>query len=157
MGTRGPVAQLKLPAHLRAVPSSEEDQAPESAAAALPPLAPDKPKGLPRKVSQAWDLIVPELAAAGLVSKADALTLELALRHYAIAVKASNSLERSPVTIEDRKNGRKAKNPASQVMRDHSTAFLEFAKQLGMSFAARTRLPMPEGSDGDDDQTEFDA
>ena len=41
------------------------------------------------------------------------------------------------------------KNPASQVFRDHSTAFLEFAKQLGLSFAAPARTTATKEEDGD--------
>jgi phage terminase small subunit len=53
--------------------------------------------------------------------------------------------------VKDKAHERMAKNPASQVFRDHSTAFLEYAKQLGLSFASRARLPgkdEPERDDG---------
>lgn len=64
------------------------------------------------------------------------------MRHYAAAVKASNALMRTPVTQKDNKNDRAMKNPASQVFRDHSTAFLEFAKQLGLTFVSRARVDL---------------
>jgi phage terminase small subunit len=51
--------------------------------------------------------------------------------------------------LHDDKNERDMKNPASQVFRDHSTAFLEFAKQLGLSFVSRARVTMSKGESDD--------
>lgn len=138
MGRRGPIGDLKLPTHLRVVPN---DAPVDSAAAKVRPAAPSKPAGQPAEVSRLWDEIVPVLDDAGLLAEVDGLTLDLALRHYAAAVKASNMLQRAAVAVHDGAHDRLAKHPASQVFRDHSTAFLEFAKQLGLTFAARARTP----------------
>lgn len=156
MGARGPLSELKLPPDLRVVDGAEAE-APEKATAAMAikPLAPDKPEKLPPEVSAAWDSIVPELEAAGLLARCDGPTIELALRHFVIARHASEQLlGRKTVTIRDQKNNRTAKHPASQVMRDHSTAFLEYAKTLGLSFVARARTPM-KGADDDGEDNPF--
>lgn len=145
MGSRGP---------LRLVPSAAatlDVVVPESTAAtAIKPLRPKMPDGLPKDLHELWDEIVDALDAAGLIAQCDAVTLELALRHYLVARKASNALLRSSVTTEDKKNDRVMKNPASQVFRDHSTAYLEFAKQLGLTFVSRARVPLGDKGDGND-------
>ena len=149
--SRGPLSALKLPPNVRVLAGGAgaiDDRPADSAVSRVSLTAPVKPDKLPPLVSDAWDEIVPELDAAGMLSPVDGPTLELALRHYAAAVKASNALLRGAVVKHDDKNERDMKNPASQVFRDHSTAFLEYAKQLGLSFAARTRLP---GRDDDAD------
>lgn len=148
MGTRGPVA-------LRLAPAVDPEAAVKveakggTAAAMVRPAAPPKPAKLPAGGSEVWDELVTALEEAGLIAQCDGPTLELAIRHYLAAVKASNTLMASGTTRTDKKNQRVMKNPASQVFRDHSTAFLEFAKQLGLTFVARARTQVgaEEGSD----------
>lgn len=144
MGERG---VLKLPSHLKAVDGGQSD-APATLADATKPVAPEKPIGLPDPVSAAWDLIVPALDEVGVLARCDGPALELALRHYVAAVAASNDVISDPRLYDD-KNDRPMKNPSSQVFRDHSTAFLEYAKQLGLTFVSRARAPRPEGAGGD--------
>ena len=142
MGARG---ILKLPNHLQPVPS--KDAKPESVADTVRPVMPVKPDDLPGKVSELWDQIGAALDDNGLIAACDGPTLELALRHYVAAVAAADDLAETPRLYDD-KNQRPMKNPSSQVFRDHSTAFLEYAKQLGMSFAARARMPAKEPEGG---------
>jgi len=97
-----------------------------------------------------WDAIVPTLNDAGMLSPIDGATLELALRHFVQARMASDELlAADSVVIRDEKNGRDAKHPASQIMRDHSAEFLKYATQLGLSFAARARIALPNDPPGD--------
>ncbi|MFB7900026.1 P27 family phage terminase small subunit [Streptomyces xiamenensis] len=146
MGERG---KLKLPPHLRAVDGGQSD-APATLADAAAPVAPEKPGGLPDSVSAAWDVIVPALDEVGVLARCDGPALELALRHYVTAVAASDDVISSPRLYDD-KNERPMKNPSSQVFRDHSSAFLEYAKQLGLTFVSRARAPRPdEGAGGAD-------
>ena len=109
---------------------------------------------MPEALSTLWDATVDALDEAGLITAVDGPTLELALRHYLAAVAASDDLLESGSTLHDDKNERDMKNPASQVFRDHSTAYLEFAKQLGLSFVARARVTMAKG-DADEDGNPF--
>lgn len=142
MGARG---VLKLPNHLQPVPA--RNAKPQTAADTAKPVMPAKPDGLPGRVSELWDEVGAALDDNGLIASCDGPTLELALRHYVAAVAASNDLAETPRLYDD-KNQRPMKNPSSQVFRDHSSAFLEYAKQLGMSFAARARIPVRESEGG---------
>jgi len=145
VGARGPVSELKLPPNLRLVTDKSPDVS--SANASISPTAPERPDGLPESLHGLWDKLVSELDDAGLIAVVDGPTLELALRHYAAAVQASDELLGGTSTMHDDKNDRVMKNPASQVFRDHSTAFLEFAKQLGLSFTARARTTVAKEAD----------
>ena len=145
MGARGPVSELKLPPKLRLVTDKTPDGS--SANALVKPTAPEMPADLPERLRDLWSHLVRELDDAGLISAVDGPTLELALRHYAAAVAASDDLFEHGSTMYDNKNEREMKNPASQVFRDHSTAFLEFAKQLGLSFTARARTTVAKEAD----------
>ena len=143
MGARGP---LKLPPYLQPVREGEVSE--QTAQAVIKPSRPVRPRGLPVELHPLWDEIVDALDNAGLIASCDGPTLELALRHYLVARRASNALMRQAVTQEDRKNKRTMKHPASQVFRDHSTAFLEYAKQLGLTFVARARTPIDDKGAG---------
>lgn len=145
MGARGPISELKLPPKLRLVTDKTPDGS--SANALVRPTAPEIPADLPESLRPLWSHLVGELDGAGLISAVDGPTLELALRHYAAAVAASDELLEHGSTMYDSKNEREMKNPASQVFRDHSTAFLEFAKQLGLSFTARARTTVTKEAD----------
>lgn len=146
MGSRGP---LKLPRHLNPVTSANaagtmaDDTAPEP---------PDRPFGFPvddAELSALWDELVPVLDRAGLLASVDGLTIELALRHFLAARRASDALTSTGVVVEDRAHaGVQRKSPAGAEFRSQSTLFLEYAKQLGMSFVARARVPSQRDSDG---------
>lgn len=146
------VSQLKLPPNLRGIRDTETVA--DTMNAKLSPTKPVKPESLPGEISELWDSLSEKLDEAGLLAAVDGPTLELAIRHYLAAVKASDDLLSGGSTSYDSKNDREMKNPASQVFRDHSTAFLEFAKQLGLSFVARARTAVPKG-DADGDSNPF--
>lgn len=154
MGQRGP---LKLPRHLQAV---KDESAPSTAAEKVTPVAPGKPAPVAADpvLSALWDEIVPALDEAGLLARCDAPTVEMALRHFAAARKASDELMRAAsVVVDDEKNGRQAKHPADQTFRGQSAQFLEYVKQLGMSFAARARTPAAKEPDGGSNANPFQA
>lgn len=142
VGARGP---LKIPKYLQAVP---DGKAADTLAERVAPSAPPKPPGFPADVElvELWDTIVPELDRAGLLTRADGPTVELALRHFLAARKAGDALFGGEVVIDDPAHGGQKKNPAGAEMRAQSQLFLEFAKQLGMSFASRARIPTNEPS-----------
>jgi P27 family predicted phage terminase small subunit len=140
MGARG---RLKLAA------VGENAPVAGTAAALVVPKEPDKPLGLPIEVGELWDEIVPVLSEAGLLSEADGMTLEMALRHFSLARKASNEMIDAGLVVEDKRHGgQEAKSPKAQIFKDNSQAFLEYAKQLGLSFAARSRISAEGGNDG---------
>lgn len=141
-GRRGP---LKIVSPLRSVESAVKG----SAAAVAPARAPRMPDAVEAdaELSRLWGEIVPELDAAGLVSPSDGAAIEMCLRHFRAARAASDELAEGDATTWDAKNGRPMKNPAEVVFRSESLAFLEYAKQLGMTFVTRARTPMAKGAD----------
>lgn len=147
MGKRGP---LKLPKHLHVV--EDGDQA-GSMAEEVKPVAPEQPFGFPAEdaeLSALWDELVGDLDRAGLLANCDGLTLELALRHFLAARRAHDAWLRADVVVEDHAHqGTPRKHPAESVFRAESLAFLEYAKQLGLSFASRARLPVKEDGRGE--------
>lgn len=136
MGARG---KLKLVNPLTPVPEALKG----TAAAGAPTLAPVKTAAVVADpvLSQLWDEIVPELDRAGLLAPSDGLAVEMCLRHFRAARVASDELAGATATVWDAKNERTMKHPAEVVFRSESLAFLEYAKQLGMTFVARARTP----------------
>lgn len=130
------------------VPNTEK-----SAAADVQPAVPEKPIRCQKNkaLSAAWDELVPALAETGFLAGADAHTIEICLRHYLISVRASEEvLREDSVKVWDDKNERWQKNPAEPVFRMESASFLEYAKQLGMTFMARARTPGKDRRQSDD-------
>lgn len=144
MGARGP---LKLANPLATV----ENSAKGTAAGLVPAVAPMKPVAVESDstLSELWDLIVPELDRAGLVTSADVASIELALRHFAAARVASDQLMSEGPTEYDNKNMRTMKNPAEVVFRSESELFLKYAAQLGMTFVSRARTAVAEEGSSD--------
>lgn len=147
MGARGP---LKIPPHLRAVKASDlAGSAGDSAASTVPRVAPVKPPAVEANatLSALWDEVVPQLDEAGLVAPSDGPAIELALRHFMVAREASEQIGKQISVETDEDHGGVKKNPAEAVFRLESAAFLEYAKQLGMTFVARARTPSAKGGE----------
>ena len=141
------VSDKRLPARLRIVPDEQEPQQ-DTVAARAPLGTPTKPDWIEKnkRLSELWDDIVGTLGETGLLTKADGAALEIALMHWASAYQAgSKLLEDGPVN-DDMRNGRKQKNPASTILAMQSRSFLDYAKQLGLTFVARARIDMPESA-----------
>lgn len=151
MGARGP---LKLPNHLRPV---HDTKFADTVAETVPKQAPEKPAAVAEDddLSAMWDAIVPELDTAGLLSPADALTIEMLLRHIVTARQAHSEIGASVVLYDDKLAGGAKKHPAEQVFRSESDMFLKYAQQLGMTFAARARTPATKVGDGDGEANPF--
>lgn len=146
MGARGP---LKL------VAGGSAPEAPtNSAAAVVSPEAPPMPAIIKKdkELKTLWEEIVPELDKAGLVSRADAMSIAMAIVHFRAAMMAYQELAEadsvmSPGRDHDPDDYVK-KNPAEHVLRLESSAFLEYAKQLGMTWMSRARTTIPKGESG---------
>lgn len=152
MGERGP---SKIPKHLQAVPDGAD-----TAADRIAREAPEQPWGFPpddRDLVELWDETIPNLDDAGLLARCDGMVVELMLQHFLMARRAAAALFRGDVVVEDPAHGPEAvkKNPAGAEMRAQSLMFLEYAKQLGMSFASRARIPVKDRSDGDGQPNPF--
>lgn len=150
MGARG---KLKLVSDLAAVPVDTKG----TAAANVQPSAPVKPASVAADevLSGLWDAIVPMLDDAAMVSQVDVLTLEMAIRHFRAARDASDELSQSSSTLWDEKNEREMKNPAEVIFRSESTVFLQYAKELGLSFVSRARTPGNGGANGGQEENPF--
>jgi P27 family predicted phage terminase small subunit len=140
MGARG---KLKIASHLTSVDTTG------TTAADVQAMAPHKPEPVAEdpELSALWDVIVPTLDGAGLVSPSDAPAIEMALRHFLIARRASDAV--AEVTVSDKAHSGSKKNPAEAVFRAESEMFLKYAQQLGMTFVSRARTPAAKG-DGED-------
>jgi P27 family predicted phage terminase small subunit len=146
MGARGPLPQLQVVRDHRGNPGHRTTA--ETVKAAPLPL-PVCPSWLPPTAKTQWRRMTEALE--GLAVAADGPALALALEHWSAARAAAESLRKNGPMVWDEAHERHAKNPASQVFRDHSSMFLEYAKQLGMTVAARVRMPLrPEETDGGD-------
>ena len=141
-GSRGP---LKIVSQLRPIGEVMEG----TAAAEVPALAPAKPEDvqLDPELDALWDSVVPQLDAAGLVTVADGLAVEMCLRHAVMARQAFRQV--GGEVMVDGEDGPK-KNPAEVVFRQESDAFLKYAQQLGMTFVSRARTPAVKKDDADD-------
>ena len=100
----------------------------------------DKPEGITsnKRMEEIWDWLVPKLIEAGLAHEMDSLTVELAVRHYVHAIDASDDLLKDSLLVEGRDEFKR--NPLETVFRNESMSFLQYAKQLGLSFGSRVRL-----------------
>lgn len=147
MGSRGP---------LKIVPSPSDVKTPDeptSVADAVPKGAPAKPEvvAADADLSGLWDLIVPELERAGLIAPPDGPMVEIALRSFLLTRKAHQQLiaDGGDVTVDDKNHGGVKKHPAETVFRAQADLFMRYAQQLGMTWMARARTPMPGGDDGE--------
>lgn len=135
-GSRGP---LKL------ITSGEPDDDELTAQNVVPAGTPIKPEAVKddEELSALWDAMVPSLTLA---APSDGPVIELMLRHYCLARDAYKEID-GKTTVADHNHGGVKKNPAESVLRAESDMFLRYAQQLGMTPAARARIPMP-GGDG---------
>ena len=105
------------------------------------------------QLSEVWDWLVPQLIGSGLAANIDALTLELAVRHYVHAVAASDALFTESLLVAGRDEFKK--NPLEAIFRAESLAFMNYTKLLGLSFAARVRMSNPEAEGGADENNPY--
>ena len=120
----------------------------------------DKPAGIRDNpvMEEVWDWLVPKLIDAGLTHQIDSLTVELAIRHYIHAIDASDQLMKSELLQQGRSAGREdvqVRNPLETIYRNESMAFLQYAKQLGLSFGSRVRIKDLEKARTDEEDNPF--
>ena len=124
--------------------------------------APAPPDWLSAPAKSIWRRLVPRLAEAypDTLSTIDVPALALMVEHYAIASYAARAMRAKgnvpmATDVDEAHRDRLRKAPASQVMRDHGRAFLELAREFGLTPRARAKLgdvtPPVVPDDGDDD------
>lgn len=112
-----------------------------------------------------WRQVVPKLDEAypETLSALDLPALGLMLEHHAIAIAAAQAMRgkgNKPDVLEkdEAHRDRVRKTPASQVMRDHGKAYVELARDYGMTLRGRVGIDLEklggvlpdDGDDGDD-------
>lgn len=140
---KGTGLRLRGASHLKPVPDAVEDIARGTVAADVPKKSLRMPKSIEDDddLRELWEDIVPDLYEYGMTSACDRPTIELMIRHFHAARVASEDLNLGEPTVWDEKNGRWMKNPSEVVFRSQSMAFMAYAKEMGMTFASRTRIP----------------
>lgn len=144
MGERGPISRKNLPRPLRIVETETTKHPRKGSAADLPaPVAPDAPPGLNAELLPLFEDTAAELDRSGLASRLDAMAIALAVTHYDAAMAAAEVLAGDGPVVEGATGG-SVVHPASTVLARHTDAFLDVGKQLGLTFAARARITLPQ-------------
>lgn len=95
-------------------------------------------------LSELWDEIVPNLAASGMLTAMDVPAIEVALRHFRAYLAIDEDWFNegyAPTLVETNSSGMPVtrKHPSETAHRSQSTIFMDYCKQLGMTFGARAR------------------
>lgn len=167
MARYGPVP---TPPHIRAVRDGEPAPAPR-----MPPAAPAEGSGKSRFAPPAWlsvdakaafKRLVIDIDAAwpGTLARFDTMALAVLAEHYAVLQAAAKEMRadgnRLDVTPEDptQAGHRTRKNPAWQIFREASAAFLAVSKEYGLTLSSRLRMELDAGAPlGDEDDEDLDA
>jgi P27 family predicted phage terminase small subunit len=102
-------------------------------------VPPAKPGWLSASGSDEWDLIVPELMAMGTVKAVDSTALAAYCEAVARLKVATELVARSGLFLRDR-DGAVRKNPAVAQARDASNEVRAWAREFGLTPAARAPL-----------------
>lgn len=166
-GQRGPIG---TPPHIRAVRDGEPSPEPRT-----PPPAPaeghgksrfEPPDWLSAEAKRAFRRLVVDIDAAwpGTLARFDTMALAVLSEHYAVLQAAAREMRadgnKPELTPADPKNAdRTRKNPAWQIFRESSAAFLSVAKEYGLTLSSRLRLELDAGAPplGDEDDEDLDA
>jgi P27 family predicted phage terminase small subunit len=145
MGKRGPpptpTRKLELRGSWRAQGRSDEPQ-PE-------PGAPEKPEGLSEEASRAWDLLVPQLEATGVITKEDGAAFQRYVAHWATWVQLQAFIDKTG-------HAHPMRNPRGEVTGvkvypqvrlaiQLSEHLLRLEQQFGLTPAARAQFARPGG------------
>lgn len=136
MGTRGPQpkpTRLKILAgETRPSVINYAEPIPEGGAL----TAPSEMRGEARAY---WEQVVAALGKTGVLTSADRHVLRLYCEAMARYVEAEEMLSKTGPLIKGR-DGNLVKNPLHQIVRDNADAVKKYARELGLTPAARTGL-----------------
>lgn len=139
MGARGPVPKLKLLA-------GATNQ--RRRGTAFPAGTPNAPEWLSSLAKAEWRRIVPELEAAGLLSRVDRAALAVYCQTWAEYTEATKILKEDGTIIEEPIQSaageiighKKKPHPAVKLQRDASTRIRQFMSEFGFSPGTRGRV-----------------
>ena len=101
---------------------------------------PKKPRGvLLKEARQAWNDLAPVLYDMGALEKIDFTTFAIMLEHYALAIRAAQTIREEGLFRRD-ENGVQRKHPATQVLRDNSQQYRQYIKEFALSPRSRKAL-----------------
>lgn len=118
---------------------------------------PKKPRGvLLKEARQAWNELAPILYDMGALEKIDYTTFSIMLEHYALAIRAAETIRKEGLFRRD-ENGVQRKHPAAQVLRDNSQQYRQYIKEFALSPKARQALKLDTyfGSDNKDNVEDY--
>jgi P27 family predicted phage terminase small subunit len=136
VGTRGPVPK---PTRLKVL-AGETRPSVINYAEPIPaggPLTP--PEDLRPEVRTIWERVVEALGPTGVLTSADRDLLRLYAEALARYIEAEQMLAKSGPLIRGR-DGNLVKNPLHQIVRDNGDAVKKYARELGLTPAARVGL-----------------
>lgn len=106
--------------------------------------APRMPAWLDKTARAEWRRVVPQLEETCVLTRVDGSTLEAYCSNYSAAVRLQQLADDEPLI--DGLHGKK-ENPAASAARKHWQLVRQFAAELGLSPAARTRVGAPDTSE----------
>jgi len=123
---------------------------------------PPPPKWLPVKARRAWRDLAPLLEAVGGVTEGDGPALAMLCVHYAAAREAAEIVAKQGILVPDPEHQAGGapswrKNPALQILRDHSAAFRAYAERFGLTPQARKALDITPPDPAEAEISEFEA
>ena len=144
MGRRGPLPEDAKTYELR-TGKRRYDTTPKP-----PPVAPDPPRGTSPAARCEWRRLVALLEPTGLLSRLDRDLLAAFCETVVLRRTAHAQLAAEGLTVAGYR-GSKVKSPCWQVYRDATNMLTSLAKELGLSPAARVRMPIAPPPEEDDD------
>ncbi len=148
MGRRGPAPEptrLKLlkgetrPSRVRSAPAPRD-------------VKPTMPTDMDTAAQMVWKRVMREFGPANVITAADTDVLRCYCEAVSRYTDAARMLAQSSPLVRgaERRGGELVRNPLHQVVRDNADLVKLFARELGLSPAARSSLTMPERSRTDD-------
>lgn len=147
MGARGPLP-TPLPENVRLLRAEATHSAPEEPLKARP-RRPSCPRHLDAYARRTWRAVVRELEPLGVLSSLDREELAAYCEAASLARRAWLELVGEDLVQRDR--GHIRKHPAVEIWARSSALLDRLGRQLGLTPAARLRMPRPEAEEDDAD------
>lgn len=144
-GTRGPATQSAAKNRLKGNPGKRSRKTP---AAKILPSKPFRPGWLSVEARAEWDRVVPQLAKLKLLCQLDQPSLAAYCQAVANVRSTSETIAKIGLTFTT-KTGYLRKNPAAALQREAMQTVLCFAREFGLTPAARARLDITPGNTSD--------
>jgi len=145
MGRRGPLPEPP-DVHRLKTGQYRDDTTPKPQ-----PLRPEPPKGMSTEARREWRRLVAVLEPTGLLSKLDRDVLNRYCENLVLRAQLLKTLQSEGLTVAGYR-GSVVKHPAWQVFRDINSMLGKDGDRLGLSPAARVRMPMAVEDDGEDSE-----